>query len=146
MDMILEMRYGAIMGKLADRNPRAVTARDVFKAATIGGAKALGRKDLGRLSPGAKADIVIVDLKALHVGLVDDPIKTLVYMASQRDVDTVIVDGKMVVEGGRVPGIDEEELARKANAANQKQKLGFVAQHPFGWQADEFFPPSFPMV
>jgi 5-methylthioadenosine/S-adenosylhomocysteine deaminase len=144
MDMIEEMRYAAIMGKLADRDPLAVTARDVFNAATLGGAKALGREDLGRLVPGAKADIVIADLMGLHVGLIDDPIKTLVYMASQRDIETVIVDGRVVAEGGRVPGVDEEELARKANEVNQGQKMAFARQNPMGLSAEELFPPSFP--
>jgi cytosine/adenosine deaminase-related metal-dependent hydrolase len=122
MDMILEMRHAAIMGKVAERDSLAVTARDVFNAATLAGAKALGRDDLGRLAPGAKADILVVDLTSLHMGLIDDPIKTLIYMGSQRDIETVIVDGKVVVEGGRVPGVDEEELAKKANEINQRWK------------------------
>jgi cytosine/adenosine deaminase-related metal-dependent hydrolase len=145
MDMIVEMRCAAVMGKVADRDPLAVTARDVFNAATLGGAKALGREDLGRLAPGAKADIVIVDLTGLHVGLIDDPIKTLVYMASQRDIETAIVDGRVVVEGGRVPGVDEEELAKKANEVNQRQKMAFTRQNPMGLSVDELFPPSFPI-
>jgi len=120
MDMIMEMRYAAIMGKIAERNRAAVTARDVFNAATLGGAKALGRDDLGRLSPGAKADIVVVDLRGLHTALTYDPIKTLVYFASQRDVEDVIVDGKTVVEGGRIPGLDEEELAQRADDVNRR--------------------------
>ena len=145
MDMIMEIRHAAIMGKVAERDPLAVTARDVFNAATLGGAKALGREDLGRLAPGAKADIVIVDLTGLHVGLIDDPIKTLVYMASQRDIETVIVDGRVVVEEGRVPGVDGEELARRANEVNQRQKIAFVRQNPMGLSAEDFFPPSFPI-
>lgn len=145
MDMIVEMRYAALMGKLADQDPLAATARDVFNAATLGGAKALGREDLGRLAPGAKADIVIVDLTGLHVGLIDDPIKTLVYMASQRDVETVIVDGRVMVEGGRVPGVDEEELARKANEVNQRQKMAFARQNPMSLSVDQLFPSSFPI-
>jgi cytosine/adenosine deaminase-related metal-dependent hydrolase len=144
MDMIREMRYGAIMGKVAgDR--LAVTARDVFNAATLGGAKALGRGDLGRLAVGAKADIVIVNLTGFHLALIDDPIKTLVYNASQRDIETVIVDGSVVVEGGRVPGVDEQELARRANEVNQRQKMAFIRQNPMGVSPDECFPPSFPM-
>jgi 5-methylthioadenosine/S-adenosylhomocysteine deaminase len=145
MDMIREMRYAAIMGKLADGDARAVTARDVFNCATLDGAKALGRDDLGRLSVGAKADVVIVDLTGIHVGLIDDPIKTLVYMASQQEVETVIVDGRMVVEGGRVPGVDEEELARKANVVNQWQKARYVEYNDQDKPVDELFPPSFPI-
>lgn len=120
MDMLMEMRYAAIMGKVAERNRVAVTAGDVFNAATLGGAKALGRPDLGRLAPGAKADIVIVDLTGLHTALTYDPIKTMVYFASQNDIETVIVDGRKVVECGRIPGLDEEELARKADEVNRR--------------------------
>jgi cytosine/adenosine deaminase-related metal-dependent hydrolase len=97
MDMLMEMRYAAIMGKVAERN-----------------------RDLGRLAPGAKADIVVIDLTGLHTALTYDPIKTMVYFASQNDIETVIVDGRKVVEGGRIPGLDEEGLARKADEVNRR--------------------------
>lgn len=145
MDMLIEMRCAATMGKLADLDPLAVKARDVFNAATVNSARALGRSDLGRLSPGAKADILIVDLTGVHVALVDDPIKTLVYMASQEDIETVIVDGRIVVDGGEVQGVDEVELARRANAINQKQKMAFAEQHPSELSIDELFPSAFPV-
>jgi cytosine/adenosine deaminase-related metal-dependent hydrolase len=130
MDMLMEMRYAAIMGKVADRHRAAVTAGDVFNAATLGGAKALGRPDLGRLAPGAKADLLIVDLTGIHTALTYDPIKTLVYFASQRDIETVIVDGKTVVEGGRIPGLDEEALAREANEVNRRWVEGTGMRYP----------------
>jgi cytosine/adenosine deaminase-related metal-dependent hydrolase len=114
------------MGKVADRARATVTAADVFNAATLGGAKALERNDLGRLAPGAKADIVVVDLRGMHTAMNDDPIKSLVYYASQRDIETVIVDGKTLVDDGRIPGLDEEGLSAEANRVNQawKQRVG----------------------
>lgn len=145
MDMITEMRSAAIMGKIADQDHLSVTARDVFNAATLGGARALGRDDLGRLAPGAKADIVIVDLRDLLVGLTDDPIKALVYFASYRDVETVIVDGKAIVDERRIPGVDEVELARQTREVLQKQAEKIVKHNPLGWSADQIFRPSFPM-
>jgi len=105
--------------------------------------KSEGREDLGRLEPGAKADIVIIDLTGLHVGLIDDPIKTLVYIASQKDIETVIIDGEVVVRGGRVLDIDEAELAKQANALNQQQKMSFAKQNPLGLSIEELFPHSF---
>jgi len=141
LDMIKAMRYAAILGKIAEGARLAVTARDVFNAATLNGAKALGRDDLGRLAPGAKADIVIVDLPPAA----DHPIKSLVYMTSQQDIKTVIVDGKVLVEGGRMLDVDEEELASKASEVTRRQKMAVVDQNPMGLSADEFFPPSFPM-
>ncbi|MCK7485534.1 MAG: amidohydrolase family protein, partial [Bacillus subtilis] len=63
-------------------------AADFFRAATLWGAKALRRDDLGRLAPGAKADIIIIDISRFHIGQIDDPIKTLIYGASGADVKT----------------------------------------------------------
>jgi len=134
MDMFMEMRTAAIMGKTVERERSAVTAGDVFNASTLGGAKALDRDDLGRLAPGAKADIVLVDLTGLHNALTFDPIKTMVYFASQSDIDTVIVDGRKVVERGRIPGLDEEKLAQEADAINRR----------FAAATGETFPASIP--
>jgi len=145
-DMIQEMRWAALACKWKDRNANHGTARQVFNAATIDGAKALGRDDIGRLAPGAKADIIIVDFRPLHIGPVDDPIKTLVYAAHGGDVDTVIVDGKIVVEGGKVPGIDKARLTQQAVEAHLWQKAQFAAQHPSAEPAEVLFPSSYPVI
>ena len=145
-DMIEEMRWAALACKWVDRNANHGTAREVFNAATLDGARALGREDIGRLAPGAKADIAIIDLNKLHIGPVDDPIKSLVYAASGSDVDTVLVDGKVVVEGGRVLGINEADLIRKAADAHLWQKAQFAAHHPSGEGAAELFPNTYPRM
>ncbi len=145
-DMIEEMRWAALACKWTNRNANHGTARKVFDAATIDGARALGRDDIGRLVPGAKADIVIVDLSKLHIGPVDDPIKSLVYAASGTDVDTVLVDGKVVVKGGRVPGIDEAELREKTADAHLWQKEQFARMYPGGMSSEDLFPHSYPLV
>ena len=116
--MIEEMRWTALACKWADQHANHATAREVFNAATIDGAAALGRDDVGRLAAGAKADIVIVDLGGLHIGPVGDPIKSLVYAADGGDIETVIVDGKVVVKGGKVPGVDEAALIERAVEAH----------------------------
>lgn len=130
MDMIMEMRSAVTTAKLMEGNRTAVSAADVFNASTLGGAKALGRDDLGRLAPGAKADIVLVNLRGFHTALVDDPIKSMVYFGNQNDVDTVIVDGKTVVEGGQVPGVDLAKLADEANDVNQRWKARYGYEYP----------------
>jgi cytosine/adenosine deaminase-related metal-dependent hydrolase len=135
MDMIMEMRHATLMGKVADRNRTAVTAADVYNAATLGGARALQRNDLGRLTPNAKADILIIDLRRIHTALIDDPIKSMVYFANQTDIDTVIVDGKTLVEKGRISGLDEEILSEEANRVNQawKKRNGIVVPQSFNY-------------
>ena len=145
-DMIEEMRWTAFGSKLQERDGNRGTAHDVFKAATLAGARALGRDDLGRLSPGAKADLVIVDFGGLHIGPVDDPIKTLVYAANGSDIETVIVNGKIVVDKGQVPGIDESQLIAQATAAHLWQKDQFVAQNPGQESGSVFFPTSYPEI
>ena len=63
LDIMSEMRYASLISRLVDQNASGARAAAVFNAATIGGATALGRSDLGRLAPGAKADVVIVNLR-----------------------------------------------------------------------------------
>ncbi len=144
-DMIEEMRWAALGCKWIDRDANRGTARDVFNAATLGGARALGRSDIGRLAPGAKADIIIVDLHRLHSGPVDDPIKTLVYAAAGSDVETVIVDGRTVLTGGKAPGVDEGALQQAACAAHRWQQAQFAAQNPSGKPSSVLFPTSYPV-
>src|SRR5262249_41698738 len=101
-DMIRVMDYGSNLAKLAQRDQSAGTAAGFFRAATLGGASALGRSDLGRLAPGAKADMIVVDLSPLRTGPIDDPIRTMLYNAGGHQVRTVIVDGNVVVRDGHV--------------------------------------------
>lgn len=143
-DLISEMRWASLICKIIERDFSAGTAADVFTAATIGGATALRRDDLGRLAPGAKADIVVINLRKLRIGPYRDPIKALVNCASEDDVEQVIVDGRTVVEGGRVAGVDEETLLKEAQ--KEAERLwGTVPE--WHWQeltAEEFSPMSFP--
>src|SRR6185503_4440123 len=67
-DIVHEMRWAALMSRMADESFTVGKPRDVFDAATLGGARHLGRDDIGRLAPGAKADIIIVDLLQMHFG------------------------------------------------------------------------------
>ena len=96
-NMINEMRWAAVLCKIAEQDPKAGSAREIFHAATVGGAQALNRNDLGRLAPGCKADIVIVDYNTPHALPLRDPLKFMVFGASSADVDTVIIDGRTVV-------------------------------------------------
>lgn len=87
------------------------TAREAFYAATLGAARALRRPDLGRIAPGAKADIVAVRLRQSHLGAVYDPLQTLVEGCHGTDVEWVMVDGVVRVEGGWATGVSAELLA-----------------------------------
>jgi cytosine/adenosine deaminase-related metal-dependent hydrolase len=139
-DMLEEMRAAAWVSKIVDRDRTSGTAREIYDAATLGGARALGRDDLGRLAPGAKADLIIVELNRFDLGPLDDPVQTLVQCASRRDVETVIVDGKTIVEHGQVRGVDEADLLARARAAYRQLKERIVARYWPGKSEAEIFP------
>jgi len=143
-DMIQEMRIAAQMGKVAEQSATAATAADAFDAATLGGARWLGRDDLGRLAPGAKADLVLVKTDTATFAPTLDPIRSLVYYASVRDVDTVYVDGRKVLEGGRIPGLDEREVNARMGAL-LRDVAGFLERiDVHGRSAAERWAPAYP--
>ena len=86
--------------------------RNFLQLAALGGARAIGRKDLGSLEPGKRADIVLVDLGTPALLPVHDLISNLVFCSGGAHVHTVFVDGRKVLDNGRVTGIDEEALRR----------------------------------
>ncbi|MFO8060807.1 MAG: amidohydrolase family protein [Bacillota bacterium] len=110
-DMIAEMRLALTMARTAERGREAYDASRILDAATVRGAEALRRSDIGRIAPGCAADLVSVRLDELDLLPRYDPLLTLVYSATGSDVDTVLVGGETVVSEGRVLGIDEELLA-----------------------------------
>lgn len=82
------------------------TANDALRMATINGGRAMGVKDLGRLVPGAPADFTLHDLSAVTWTPLNDVVAQLVFAASGATVDTVIVDGRVLVENRRIGSFD----------------------------------------
>lgn len=145
-DMIRVMDYGSNLGKHAAGNQAASSAADLFRAATLGGARALGRDDLGRLAPGAKADITVVDLGELRSGPIDDPIRTMLYNTNGRQVRTVIINGRTVMADGRIPGIDEAAMRERAQQYFEAYKRAYTARDYRRRAPDDLFPPSFTVI
>ncbi len=142
-DLISDMRYAALTSRVADKNFLAGHPRDVFNAVTLGGAKMLGRDDLGRLQKGAKADIAIVNLRDIAFGAVRDPIRSLMETAVSRDVRTVIVDGETLVDDGKYLRLNEEELLEKVQAKGEQIWDSVPKWHWTGKSIDEVVPPAF---
>ncbi|GGY59746.1 chlorohydrolase family protein [Streptomyces omiyaensis] len=143
-DMIRNMDYGTNLSKLTTGRPEAGSAADYYRAATLGGARALGRDDLGRLAPGALADLVVVRLDGPRTGPVDDPIRTLLMNASGADVDTVVIDGRTVLAAGRVPGVDETAWRTRAQGLFDRMKNAYAGRDYRHRATEELFPDSFP--
>lgn len=144
LDMLAEMRAASIIGKVTDGNNEAAPARDIFNAATLAGADALGRPDLGRITPGAKADIVMIDLDSFDVGPVYDPIQSLIHCATARHVDTVWIDGKIVVSSGHLTTFDEDKALDACRQAAERVWAAFPDYHWNRSTVGEVFPQSFP--
>jgi 5-methylthioadenosine/S-adenosylhomocysteine deaminase len=139
-DMVENMRWALASGRLQEK---AVSdfwgAPDVFHMATLGAAKALGRDhDLGSLSVGKKADVVLLDFRRAHLTPAFNPIGTLVHTGQGRDVATVIVDGRVVVEDGRATLVDEDRIRHDGAAAAKALWTRVTGQPPAGparWRA-----------
>src|SRR5262245_8625729 len=146
-DMMMNMRTASYLGKIMSHSYFAATAADVFRAATLGGAVSVGRDDLGRLSPGALADIIVIDLSGrntLRYGPVRDPVKSVVECGVGDDVDTVIVDGKVVMDGGVIHGVDFAKLRMQAQAAAEQIWDTLAEWDPLGRTHEQACPWSYP--
>lgn len=115
LDMWEELRTASLLQKVATLNPCVLTAYQTLRMATVHGAKAIGREDeLGVIAPGALADLMLVDMRRTHLSPQNDLIANLVYCGKASDVDTVIVDGQVVVKEHQLLTADVQTLCRDA--------------------------------
>ncbi len=116
LNMFHEMSLMALIHKGTHKTPECVGAKDVFKMATINGAKALSLdKEIGSLEVGKKADIAILDLNNPSLMPNNNLIAGLSYSANGSEVDTVIIDGKVTMEGRKILTMDEKLVYSKVN-------------------------------
>jgi 5-methylthioadenosine/S-adenosylhomocysteine deaminase len=113
------LKFAACLQKVGTLDAMSLLPEDVLQMATRGGACAMGQEpEIGSLEVGKKADITLVDLDAPHIMPVHRTPSALVYNANGSDVDTVIVDGRVLMQDKRVLFLDEEELLAECRAAN----------------------------
>ena len=144
-DMIEEMRIAGLMSKVAAGHVDLLRTEDVFETATLGAAKALNRDDLGRISVGAKADIVLVDLTHPSMRPVRDPLKSLVYSGVASAVRDVYVNGELVVKDREIQTIDQNDALDRLQAGQQRA-LERVPEIDWAKRtADEIAPICLPM-
>jgi cytosine/adenosine deaminase-related metal-dependent hydrolase len=114
------MRTAAVAARVIGESVADLDYRDVFDAATVGGAKALRRDDIGRLAVGARADIVAIDLKHPSMMPVREPLRSLLVVAAERAVRHVYVDGTPVVADGRLTTIDLDAECERLERAQAR--------------------------
>jgi 5-methylthioadenosine/S-adenosylhomocysteine deaminase len=143
-NFIEEMRAAASYARVVAESVDDLNTSDVFNAATLGGARALRRGDIGRLAPGCRADVVLVDISNPSMMPLREPLRSLIYVAADRAVRDVFVDGRQVVAGGRVLSMDYAAASRVLEAA-QKRSLARTAELDWaGRDADTMSPMVLP--
>jgi cytosine/adenosine deaminase-related metal-dependent hydrolase len=141
-DMLMNLQAGLITGRMLDP---ATSPADYLNAATLGGADALGRPDLGRLSPGAQADIAVFDLADPAVLPLHDPIQALFLAPTGRRVRDVFVAGRRVVADGRVLGFDEAAAAPRVAALFERLTAAYRERDSLARDPAQLFPPTYPL-
>ncbi|HET9317633.1 MAG TPA: 8-oxoguanine deaminase, partial [Vicinamibacteria bacterium] len=115
-NMLAEARQALLAHRLGADPSAWVTAEEALWMATRGGAECLGRDDIGSLEPGKAADLILIDQRRLsYAGSGDDPLAALVFSPWPEPVDTVMVNGRIVVEGGELVGVDVPALVERAD-------------------------------
>lgn len=118
LDMFEAMRQAAFQQKLVTMDPTAVSAAEALEMATLGGARALGRgQRLGSLEPGKLADLIIVSMSKARQQPLYDPSSQVVYASRGDDVETTIVNGRVLMRDRKVLTMDEATVLREARVA-----------------------------
>jgi len=145
-NFIEEMRTAAIAARITRGDVHAVRTTDIFNAATLGGARALGRGDLGRIAVGTKADLVLTDATHPAMRPVYDPVRSLIYSAGERAVRHVFVAGRQVVRDGKALAFDHADAAGRLEEAQKRaiEKAPGLdwARRPIG----QISPPTFEQI
>ena len=143
-DLLHNMQIGLYVARVMEGGATQTTTADLYNAATLGGAKALGRDDLGRLHAGAQADIVVFDLRGQHLGPFFDPLKNLLLAGRGSDCRASYIRGRRVMEDFQVDGVVGAALQAQAN----RQYSTLIASHrarAFDQPSmDRLFHPVFP--
>lgn len=145
-NMLEEMREAMICSRIAGRSVFDLDTAGLFSVATTGGAKALGRADLGRLSPGAKADLVIVDLNHPAMQPVHDPLRNLIHCAAERAVRDVYVDGKAILKDRHIVNLDYDGAVRELQDAQRRACRLAEKNDPQGRSFAALAPYSLPLT
>jgi cytosine/adenosine deaminase-related metal-dependent hydrolase len=127
--MFQEMRLASLLQKGLWKDSTAMTADRVLEMATINGAKALGLDaEVGSLEVGKKADFVVMNVNGPHCAPFDpkqlgqgvDPITIVVYSCTGRDVESVVVDGRLLVEDHKLLRQSESDIVKEAQAVSKR--------------------------
>jgi Cytosine deaminase and related metal-dependent hydrolases len=111
--MVEEMHIASLLGKVYTPTGHKLHPYDVLDMATKAGAKALGLDGkIGQLKAGMEADIILVDVHKSHLTPLNDPFSALVYATQASDVDTVLCQGRVLMQGRNLMTLDHDQVIR----------------------------------
>lgn len=117
-DLMRDLKWVGYLQKLRHADPTVTTCEDVFEMATLGGARALGLEAItGSIEPGKRADLIVIRTDGPNWTPDPYPISNIVYSTTGADVDTVMVDGDILMEGRQMTQLDEERILFEARSA-----------------------------
>jgi len=123
LDLIEEARLGSYLQKVSTNNPTVLPIEETLEMLTINGAQTLGINNLGKLEEGYLADIILIDIKDIpHQYPSYNYLSNILYAGNGRDVDTVIVNGELIMEDRVLTKIDEKEVYNKTENLTQKYR------------------------
>ncbi|MBO1267589.1 chlorohydrolase family protein [Arthrobacter cavernae] len=142
-DLIRGIDAGVQLAKILAGTNDAGDVAGYFDAATLGGAQALRRPDLGRLEPGAQADMVAFSLGDIRDGVHDDPLRTLVLNGTARQAVLSVVAGQTIMADGLIEGVDLDYWRGKAQELFDKMRRAYTTRDARNRPVDELFPPVY---
>lgn len=145
-NMLEEIRKAGTFARIASRDLNNVSTGMLFHAATVGGAQALMRTDIGRLSVGAKADFVVVDLHHPDMMPARDPLRSLIFHAADRAVKDVYIGGAKVVADGKVTTLDHKAAGERLGELQARMMATSPGRDYRKRTADELVPLSLPVL
>ena len=145
-NMLEEMREALICSRISGRSVFDLDTGSLFSIATTGGAKALGRDDIGRLAAGAKADVALVDLSHPSMQPIHDPLRNLIHCGAERAIRDVYVDGTAVLKDRRVVNLDYDGAVRELQDAQKRACRRAERDDPQGRPLSVLAPYSLPLA
>ncbi|WP_420180232.1 chlorohydrolase family protein [Paenarthrobacter sp. TA1.8] len=142
-DLIRGIDAGVQLAKIMAGTNDAGDVAGYFDAATLGGAHALRRPDLGRLEPGAQADLVAFSLGDIRDGVHDDPLRTLILNGTARQAVLSVVAGRTIMTNGVIEGVDLDYWRAKGQELFDKMRNAYTVRDARNRAADELFPPVY---
>lgn len=120
MDLLAEVNAAALISKITTGDATQASAPELINAITLDAAQAIRRNDLGRIEVGAKADLTVLDFRHPHLQPMHDPLRAAVWLANRANIGTVMVDGRVLIDGGRARHLDEAAITDAGAAAIRK--------------------------